>query len=360
MPHTQAVEADTSCLAYVLSLAVPGLMLFSAICGQGSEWTNVAAFLPLVVAFAIVPVLSLLFDTEAVRTPSRSASHISRWFLEALPVIAAPAQFAAIGVAVAHWKDPFLGYVGSTGWLLSTGLLSAMFTVPVAHELIHRRSQFSPLLGGVLLSTACLGVFKIVHIRLHHRYVGTDRDFTSARRGESLYSFLPRALIGNSREAVRLEKVRLCRMNRSLWRSELTVWYGLSVLWFMLAAVLIDWTSGVFFLLQGLVATLILDWTNYVQHYGLRRSADATGRYEPVQSHHAWTIDCRISNLALFNLLRHGDHHARPLVPYHHLSFTTVPRYPYPFGLVLLLALVPPLFRRITHPRLDRLAVGGD
>ncbi len=73
-----------------------------------------------------------------------------------------------------------------------------------------------------------------------------------------------------------------------------------------------------------------------------------------MQAQHAWTIDCTISNLALFNLLRHGDHHARPLEPYHNLKHTPLPRYPYPFGFMMLLALVPPLFRCVVHPLLDR------
>ncbi len=247
--------------------------------------------------------------------------------------------------------------MGRLGWVLSVGLFSALFAIPVAHELIHRPGIVEPTLGGVLLSTACLGSFKIVHVRLHHRYVGTDHDFASARRGESLYMFSLRALAGNPREALRLERTRLARLNRSLWHSELVVWYGLSVAWLVLATMFFGWASGVFFLLQSLVASFVLDWTNYLQHYGSRRRADARGRYEPVRPHHAWAIDCRISNFALFNLLRHGDHHARPLEPYHGLSHTGVPSYPYPFGFMMLLALATPLFRRVVHPLLDRYAI---
>ncbi len=316
-----------------------------------------AAFLPLAVAFLIAPMLSLLFDTDARRQPTQPTSRAGQWYLRWLPVAAVPAQFTAVGFAVAHWNDPGLGFVGSAGWLLSTGLFSALFAVTVAHELIHRRGPFDQALGGLLLSTACLGAFKIVHVRLHHRYVGTDRDFASARRGNSLYAYWLRALAGNPREALRLERLRLSRTDHSIWRSELVIWYGFSALWLVLAAAVWGWSCGAFFLLQSLVAALVLDWTNYIQHYGLRRRADVNGRYEPVRPHHAWTIDCRISNLALFNLLRHGDHHARPLEPYHSLTYTPAPSYPYPFAFMMLLALVTPLFRRTVHPYLDRLAI---
>ena len=357
MAYPSSHEEGITGFGYLLNLAAPGMVVLSAVLGHVRGLTSIAAFLPLSVAFLIVPLLSFLFDSEAERRPSQPTSRADRWFLRALPIVAVPAQFTAIGVAVAHWNDPGLGIIGDAGWLLSTGLFSALFAVPVAHELIHGRSRFGHTLGGILLSTACLGTFKIVHVRLHHRYVGTDRDFASARRGDSLYAFWLRALVGNPREALRLERQRLSRTNHSIWRSELVVWYGLSALWFVLAVALRGWTCGVFFLLQSLIATLVLDWTNYIQHYGLRRTVDANGRYEPVRPHHAWTIDCRISNLALFNLLRHGDHHARPLEPYYSLAYTPVPSYPYPFGFMMLLALVTPLFRRTVHPYLDRLSI---
>jgi alkane 1-monooxygenase len=71
-------------------------------------------------------------------------------------------------------------------------------------------------------------------------------------------------------------------------------------------------------------------------------------------------MQCRISNLALLNLLRHGDHHANPLVPYHELSHAPAPIYPYPFGFMMLLALATPLFRRVVHPLLDRLPTAAE
>lgn len=104
------------------------------------------------------------------------------------------------------------------------------------------------------------------------------------------------------------------------------------------------------------MAILKLEWTNYVQHYGLTREADALGRYEPVQSRHAWSHELFVTNLALLNLMRHGDHHANPQRPYQSLQHrSTSPVYPYDVTIMFLLALATPLFRRIVHPHLDRL-----
>jgi alkane 1-monooxygenase len=347
-------------VGYLLSFAMPGLIVASAIFGRIPGLTDVSAFLPLVVAFCVVALVSVIRLNRAEPTPpSTPISHAARLYFRALPIAAVPAQIAALAIALEHWIDPGLHFAGRIGWLLSTGLFSALFAIPVAHELIHRRAGCEQTLGGILLSTACLGTFKIVHLHVHHRYVGTDSDFASARRGESLYAFCLRGLIGNPHEALRFERTRLSRLKRPLWRSELVVWYGLSVMWFALAILFWGWASGVFFLLQSLLAAIVLDWTNYIQHYGLRRLADAKGRYEPIRPQHAWTIHCRISNLALFNLLRHGDHHARPLEPYHSLTYTGVRTYPYPFGFMMLLALATPLFFRIVHPLLDELTLNA-
>ena len=327
----------------------------SVVLGGQPGWADFMAFAPIVIAFLVVPAVSAL-KLVADRPPlARIIDHIAR-YPGFLPIIAIPTQILVLAIGVAHSNNLGMGPLGVIGWLLSVGLFSALFGITASHELIHRRSKFDRMLGGVLLSTACFGCFKVVHIRLHHPYVGTDRDFASAHRGASIYAFWLRALIGNFREAVRLERDRLRRLNRSLWRSELVTWYGLSAFWFSLSVSFLGWGCGIFFLLQALVAISCLEWTNYIQHYGLTRRRGPTGRYESVQVQNAWAIDCPISNLALFNLLRHSDHHVRPQAPYYNLQRTPTPRYPYPFGFMMLLALVPPLFRCKVDPLLDELA----
>jgi alkane 1-monooxygenase len=194
---------------------------------------------------------------------------------------------------------------------------------------------------------------------VHHRFVGTALDFSSAQRGESIYRFWLRCLFGNLREALHCERERQRRLGFPWWRSELLVWYGLSALWLAFTWIFWGWMGALFFLLQSAVAILALECTNYVQHYGLRRQVDARGQYEPVRPHHAWKMQCRIADLALLNLLRHGDHHTHPIVPYYALAHTSAPTYPYPFGFMMVLALVPPLFRRVVHPLLDRAADEG-
>jgi alkane 1-monooxygenase len=341
MSRSSQVEANG--LGFLLSFAGPALLMVSATLGRASGQPDTFAFLPLAVAFGVVPLLSIVGMNWAEPPPIQPRSDVSRLYYRWLPAGAVPAQLIALAFALDFWTCRSLDTIGRVAWLLSTGTITTLFAVTVAHELIHRRSVMARALGGILLSTAC-----------------TDRDFSSARRGDSLYGFWLRGLVGYPREALRCERSRLRSTQRSLWNSELVVWYAISLLLMTAAVVVRGWTGGMFFLLQSLIAILTLDWTNYVQHYGLRRKAGANGRYEPVRPDHAWSIQCRISNLALLNLLRHGDHHTRPLEPYHRLVYTSEPTYPYPLGFVMLLALATPLFRRVVDPLLDRLTVDAE
>ncbi len=62
-----------------------------------------------------------------------------------------------------------------------------------------------------------------------------------------------------------------------------------------------------------------------------------------------------LDDLILFNLPRHSNHHSQPQVPFHLLADSDdAPRYPFPYGIMTLTVLVPDIFRRIAHPRLDR------
>jgi alkane 1-monooxygenase len=316
--RASAAPTDSRGLGYLLTFLVPAILVACALLGSAAEGAaDWLAFLPLLVVFLIVPLLRMSGITWEDPGPARPRGRLSRLYYRVLPLAAVPAQLATLGIATHFWSTASLHLAGRVGWLLSIGIFSALFAITVAHELIHHRSRLDRAIGGLLLSTNCFGSFKIVHLRVHHRFVGTALDFSSARRGESIYPFWLRCLYGNLREALRCERERQRRLGLSWWRTELLVWYGFSAGWLALSWLVWSWLGALFFLLQSVVAILALEWTNYVQHYGLRRRVDLRGRYEPVRPDHAWKMECRIADLALLNLLRHGDHHTHPIVPYY-------------------------------------------
>lgn len=232
------------------------------------------------------------------------------------------------------------------GLALSTGLMSGFVGVVVSHELLHRRSRI------VFPMMALIGYvqFCIAHIRGHHVQVATPEDFATARRGESLYAFLPRWAWGGLRTAWHVERLRLERAGRSAFSTEnrLLFWHGFT--FFLLAAIWLALgpMSALFFAAQAVVAILSLAVIDYIEHYGLLRERLADGSYERVGSAHTWNSNHLLTNVSLFNLGRHTSHHQRATEPYHRLrADAEAPQFPYGHLTMMLIAIVPPLWFRV-------------
>jgi alkane 1-monooxygenase len=101
------------------------------------------------------------------------------------------------------------------------------------------------------------------------------------------------------------------------------------------------------FLLQVFFANFLLEYTNYIEHYGLSRSPD-----ERVTEKHSWQTDKVLSRYFLIDLSRHADHHYYASKPYHTLkSYDTSPVLPYGYVSMVFFALIPPLFFRLMHQK---------
>ena len=133
-----------------------------------------------------------------------------------------------------------------------------------------------------------------------------------------------------------------------LWGATL-VWLGPAVLPFLL--------------LQAAVGIGLLEAVNYIEHYGLlRRHVGGGGKegYEPVAARHSWNSNSVVSNLLLFHLQRHSDHHLHPSRRYQALCDDgDAPSLPTGYGGMVLLALLPPLWSRVMDPLVAR-HYGGD
>jgi alkane 1-monooxygenase len=101
---------------------------------------------------------------------------------------------------------------------------------------------------------------------------------------------------------------------------------------------------------------------NYIEHYGLMRKKEASGRYERCQPYHSWNANHVFSNILLFHLERHSDHHAHPVRRYQCLrDFPDLPSLPTGYFGMFVAAYIPPLWYRIMDKRLMALPhVAGD
>lgn len=231
---------------------------------------------------------------------------------------------------------------------LSVGINSGASAIVVAHELIHRKSRFFRSLGQYLLFTAGNIYFYIDHLKVHHKWVGTVRDPATSRLGENVYYFFARSVSGQIKSAFNVEAVRLSDSGVNKWSPRNYV-IGCSVLllfFWTLMLLLFGWKVLLVITAQCFFANFLLEYTNYIEHYGLSRQLN-----ERVTEVHSWQTDRVISRFFLIDLSRHADHHYYASKPYHTLkSYEDSPVLPGGYVSMIYYALVPPLFFRKIHP----------
>ena len=113
-----------------------------------------------------------------------------------------------------------------------------------------------------------------------------------------------------------------------------------------LMAALLIWAFGLlmvpFILIHHFFAWWQLTSANYVEHYGLLRQRDESGKYERCQPHHSWNSNHKFSNLVLLHLERHSDHHTHPTRRYQSLKhYDDLPSLPSGYFGTYLLAYIP-------------------
>ena len=103
-----------------------------------------------------------------------------------------------------------------------------------------------------------------------------------------------------------------------------------------------------YLLLQAVLGFSLLEVVNYLEHYGLLRQKKEDGRYERCRPEHSWNSNNVASNVLLYHLQRHSDHHANPTRRYQALRHVDeAPQLPTGYAGMIVLAWVPPLWRRV-------------
>ena len=332
-----------------------------ALTGWGVWW-----WIGPIVVFGVVPAIDLVAGLDRSNPPDDVIEALEndryyRW----ITYLYLPIQYAALVWALLDDRRT-AGCVSSTevGLSLSIGMIAGI-GINTAHELGHKKEQHERWLAKIALAQSFYGHFYIEHNRGHHVRVATPEDPASSRVGESLYAFWPRTVLGSLRSAWNLEKPRFKRRGKSHWsirNDVINSWLMSLVLWGALIAVF-GWSVLPFLLIQAVVGLSLLEVVNYLEHYGMRRhrtGPDGTGRYERVLPSHSWNSNNVATNVLLYHLQRHSDHHANPTRRYQTLrDFEESPALPTGYAGMILLALVPPLWRRVMDPRV--LAhIGGD
>lgn len=303
-------------------------------------------------------VLAVLYLTAFTGLLDRLVQHVSPADEfpagDGLAVALALAHFALLPLVVLSLAGDGLGPWEKAGLFFATGLFMGQISNANAHELIHRRQRLLHRLGMWVYITLLFGHHTSAHVLVHHRHVATAQDPNSARRGESFYRFARRAWLGSFRQGYRAEAARLARIGRPAWRNPYLIYLTGQTLCLALAALVGPLALAIYVGL-ALHAQVQLLLSDYVQHYGLTRTQDETGRAAPVSAQHSWNSPHWFSSALMLNGTRHSDHHAHPARPYPALTIPEgAPILPRPLPLMASIALVPPLWRRIMDPALEK------
>ena len=313
--------------------------------------------------YLVIPLLDILIGADPSNPPDQALAWLERdryyrWVTYAF----LPVQYIAIFVG--FWLIATrggLGIVDRLGIAFTLGTLNGI-AINTAHELGHKKEHLERWFARVALAPTGYGHFFIEHNRGHHVRVATPEDPASSRFGETFWQFLPRTVLGSLRSAWRLESSRLRRMDRRILSPRndvLNAWAMTLVLW---SGLLLLFGLGIlpYLLVQAVFGFCLLEAVNYLEHYGLSRRRLPNGRWERVDPRHSWNNNNVTTNLFLYHLQRHSDHHANPTRRYQALRhFEESPQLPSGYATMIVLCYFPPLWRRVMDHRVVA-HYGGD
>ncbi len=359
----QAAEADANWkdpkrYLWMLSPAIPliGLGALAAYAVAPKKLRGLAWTGPLLV-HGVIPAMDRLIGDDTTNPPEAAINRLENdkyyeWIVRAF----IPAQYAAtfLGAWVAGRRDiPTSDYVGL---MLSVGAINGI-AINTGHELSHKHGRAERIMSMLALAPTAYTHFAVEHPFGHHKRVATPEDPASSRMGESFWKFLPRTVIGGFKSAVKIEKDRLARKGKSFWSKENELLQGWAISAGVLgAAAVVGGRRSIPFLAgQAAYGASLLEVINYIEHYGLMRQKDANGKYERTKPEHSWNSNQVVTNLVLYQLQRHSDHHANPTRSFQALRhFEDAPQLPGGYASMLIPAYIPGWWYKIMDERVIR------
>ncbi len=339
---------------WILSTLMPlvgllGMVLF--------KQTQIPAmlFIPLVFIYFIIPLLDLIFakdnsNPNEQQVPELEAVTYYNWVL----YLMLPLHFFVMYYTIEFLVTESLSLWMHAVIILTLGVFGGL-AVNLGHELGHKKSRLDKNLAKLALASGAYGHFNIEHNAGHHKEVATPEDTASARMGESIYRFALREYPGGLKRAWKIETQRLARKGLAWYSTDNQILhsYYLTALIYTLFTWLFGWTALLILMIHAPIVWWQLTSANYIEHYGLLRQKDAHGKYQRCEPVHSWNSNHLISNLVLFHLQRHSDHHANPARHYQSLRhFEEAPQLPTGYMGMFLLAYIPALWYKVMDKKL--------
>ena len=318
---------------------------------------GISTFLPVFYAFIFVPLIELFLRPDKRNLDQESLlkekkSKVYDWIL----YLAVPVQLLMlISFLFVIELTPFMS-LSFFGKVFSMGLLCSVLGINIGHELGHRSSKIEQFLGQILLLTSLNTHFLPYHNEGHHREVATPDDAATAKKNQWLYSFWITSHFKSYAKAWTIENNRMRRNGKSIFslNNKMIVYSIANFLVLSSIYFLFDYKVFIAFIFAAIIGILLLGTVDYIEHYGLLRKLNASGRYERVQHKHSWNSDHQLGRLMLFNLSRHSDHHYKASKKYQLLeSLPESPQMPTGYPGMMMLATIPPLFFWIMNKKIN-------
>lgn len=343
MGHGEGMDAEeTPWLAYCLSFALP----MAGLVGNffGGWFSGLAIFLGL----GLFPILDHFSgESREGSTPPRREGILRG-------ILYTHALLNPLIIALLLYRVSLDGF-GVTTLLagFSTGIACGTSGIVVGHELGHTRPKsFGWWLAKLNLTLSLHNHFVTEHNYNHHKNVGLPSDPVCAPQERGLWIHALQSLPRQLFSAWRIERGRRKKRGKSTSPLMNPVLHGLIVEGLVVAAIWLTFGQwGVLaFVYQAAVAIFLLEYVNYIEHYGLTR-----GEGERQTEHHSWQTEKRFTRFTLFELARHSSHHLEASLPYWKLKpFPNAPQLPSGYFALFWVSIIPPIWRRVMDPHIPK------
>lgn len=323
---------------YLAIFFAPGLLVWSAMEDK--------AYLVCGTVLLVFPLLRVVFGPVDESGPKPLDERLAL-ALDRLPVVYAFALATSVFSLAWRLHETAPDAAAMIGWTLSLWAVLA-FANCAAHDLLHRRSKPDRLVGHLVAGLAGYPVLGYEHAR-HHRRPGNTDAAEWARLDESAAMFVVRRLRAILRETfgrcgLALSGPAGSPTVRTLRISTETTCAAL--LAFCLSS---GWRGAFVYAGSALLVTVSVQLITYMQHWGLGDDSVE----DAVLGDYGWDNDCQFQAWITLGLSLHHAHHQEGSQPYYQLSLRSdSPRSPAGYLLLLITALIPPLWRRVMHPAL--------
>ena len=337
-------------MKYLLAYSIP----FFGVLGIyfGGIWSYAA----LLFAFVVLPILELVLPIDEKNyTEIEVAKRLKNILYDVLLYLNVPIVYGSILFALYKVTHVNLSLFEIIGITISLGIILGANGINVAHELGHRANLMERVLGKILLIPSHYTHFFIEHNHGHHLHVSTPEDPSTAKYNQNLYAFWYQTVTGTYSKAWQIQK-KLNQVENRSWFSIKSDMFWFTIIQFSYLVLIYYFfgeTGFIVALFAGIVGFLLLETINYIEHYGLKRSQLASGRFERVSEKHSWNSNHILGRIILYELTRHSDHHFKSQKKYQILEYYDIsPQMPYGYPTSMVLSFFPPLWFAVMNKRI--------